>query len=233
MKNIIEVENLSFYYGKQQILDNISAGFAGFAISAITGPSGSGKSTFLMTINRLWEELNGARMSGQVNLLLDHEKLDIYGRDISLSWLRRKVGMVFQIPNPLPMSIYRNLALPLQMAGLNKKEDIGQKVETVLKQAFLWSEVKDRLRDDARTLSGGQQQRLCIARAMILQPVILLLDEPTSSLDEKAARKIESLLLILKEQCTLLMVSHDQAQVKRVADEVVKMVDGRMYGADL
>ncbi|MCD6532708.1 MAG: phosphate ABC transporter ATP-binding protein [Deltaproteobacteria bacterium] len=228
MKKIIEIENLSFYYGKQQILDNISVGFGSSSIAAITGSSGSGKSTFLMIINRLWEELNGARMSGRVSLFLDHEKLDIYGRAISLSWLRRKVGMVFQIPNPLPMSIYRNLALPLQMAGMKKKDGIGQKVEMVLRQAFLWPEVKDRLRDDARTLSGGQQQRLCIARAMILQPEILLLDEPTSSLDEKAARKIESLLLVLKEQCTLLMVSHDQAQVKRVADEVLEMDGGRM-----
>ncbi len=227
MKKIIEIKNLSFYYGKQQILDNISAEFAASAITAITGPSGSGKSTFLMTINRLWEELNGATMSGRVSLFLDHEKLDIYGRDVSLSWLRRKVGMVFQIPNPLPMSIYRNLALPLRMAGL-PKENFGQKVETALKQAFLWPEVKDRLRDDARTLSGGQQQRLCIARAMILEPAILLLDEPTSSLDEKAAREIESLLLTLKDQCTQLMVSHDQAQVKRVADEVMEMVAGRM-----
>jgi phosphate transport system ATP-binding protein len=135
--------------------------------------------------------------------------------------------MVFQIPNPLPMSIYRNLALPLRMAGV-RKEVIEERVEKVLKQAALWSEVKDRLRDDARNLSGGQQQRLCIARAMILEPAILLLDEPTSSLDEKAAREIELLLLNLKQQCTLLMVSHDQAQVRRVADEVVELVAGRM-----
>ncbi|RLB67578.1 MAG: phosphate ABC transporter ATP-binding protein [Deltaproteobacteria bacterium] len=227
MKTIIEVEKLSFYYGKQQILDNISVGFDSSVISAIVGPSGSGKSTFLMTINRLWEELNGATMGGRVSLYLENQKLDIYSRDVSLSWLRRKVGMVFQIPNPLPMSIYRNLALPLRMAGL-PKESFAPKIETVLKQAFLWSEVKDRLRDDARNLSGGQQQRLCIARAMILEPVILLLDEPTSSLDEKAAREIELLLLSLKEQCAQLMVSHDQAQVKRVAGEVMEMVDGRM-----
>ncbi len=230
MKKIIETENLSFYYGKRQILDRISVGFREHAIAAITGPSGSGKSTFLMTINRLWEELNGAKMSGRVSLFIDHEKLDIYDRGVSLSWLRRKVGMVFQIPNPLPMSIYKNLALPLQMAGFKKKEYLRSKVETALKQAFLWSEVKDRLPDDARTLSGGQQQRLCIARAMILEPVILLLDEPTSSLDEKAAREIEALLFSLKEQCSLLMVSHDQAQVKRVADEVMELVDGRMSG---
>ena len=118
MKTIIEVEKLSFYYGKQQILDNISVGFDSSVISAIVGPSGSGKSTFLMTINRLWEELNGATMGGRVSLYLENQKLDIYSRDVSLSWLRRKVGMVFQIPNPLPMSIYRNLALPLRMAGL-------------------------------------------------------------------------------------------------------------------
>ncbi|MBN2809482.1 MAG: phosphate ABC transporter ATP-binding protein [Deltaproteobacteria bacterium] len=230
MANIIEIENLSFYYGQKRILDNISAAFGKSAIVALTGPSGSGKSTFLMTINRLWEEFAGARMSGQVSLFIDQEKLDIYARDISLSWLRRKVGMVFQSPNPLPMSIYRNLALPLRMAGWKNKEIIGHKVESVLKQAYLWSEVKGRLRDDARTLSGGQQQRLCIARAMILEPAILLLDEPTSSLDEKAAREIEALIFSLKEQCTLLMVSHDQAQIKRVADEVMEIVGGRMSG---
>ena len=227
-QKIIETENLSFYYGKRQILDNVSVGFREKAITAVAGPSGSGKSTFLMTINRLWEELNGAQMSGRVSLFLDHEKLDIYDRSVSLSWLRRKVGMVFQIPNPLPMSIFKNMALPLQMAGFKKKEYLSAKVETALKQAFLWSEVKDRLYDDARTLSGGQQQRLCIARAMILEPAILLLDEPTSSLDEKAVREIETLLFSLKEQCTLLMVSHDQAQVKRVSDEVMELVNGRM-----
>ncbi len=204
-QKIIEIENLTFSYGKCKILDDLSAAFKGSVISAIIGLSGSGKSTFLMTINHLWEELNGAIMSGRVSLFLEEEKIDIYARDLSLSWLRRKVGMVFQIPNPLPMSIYRNLALPLRMAGL-PKESFGQKIETVLKQAFLWSEVKDRLREDARNLSGGQQQRLCIARAMILEPAILLLDEPTSSLDEKAAREIELLLLNLKQQCTLLMV---------------------------
>jgi phosphate transport system ATP-binding protein len=139
--------------------------------------------------------------------------------------------MVFQIPNPLPMSIYKNLTLPLKMAGLKNRELQHERVERALKETFLWTEVKDRLRADARTLSGGQQQRLCIARALILEPEVLLLDEPTSSLDEGAVTEIENLLLSLKKSCTLLMVSHDLAQVDRIADFAVEITSGTLAGS--
>ena len=228
VEKIVEIKNISFFYGERQVLSNISINFAKQTISAITGASGSGKSTLLSTINRLWEEVGGARVEGRVKIWLEGQEIDVYERQISLPELRRKVGMVFQIPNPLPMSIYKNLTLPLKMAGIKNRDLQREKVESVLKDAFLWSEVEPRLHEDARNLSGGQQQRLCIARAMILEPEVLLLDEPTSSLDEGAVFEIENLLLSLKERCSLLMVSHDLAQVRRVADSAVELVAGSL-----
>ena len=227
-EKIIEIEKLSFYYGESWVLKQISVSFLKNSIAAVIGASGSGKSTLLTTINRLSDEIAGTRVTGRVQIILDRQKIDIYQPGISLPWLRRKVGMVFQIPNPLPMSIYKNLTLPLKMAGIKNRGLQHDRVERVLKDSFLWAEVKDRLREDARTLSGGQQQRLCIARALILEPEVLLLDEPTSSLDEGAVAEIENLLLSLKESCTLLMVSHDLAQVERVADAVVEIADGAL-----
>ncbi len=230
-EKIIEIEKLSFYYEESRVLNQISASFSRISIAAVMGASGSGKSTLLTTINRLCDEVAGTRVTGRVKIMLDRQKIDIYQPGISLPWLRRKVGMVFQIPNPLPMSIYKNLTLPLKMAGIKNRGLQHDRVERVLKDTFLWAEVKDRLREDARTLSGGQQQRLCIARALILEPEVLLLDEPTSSLDECAVAEIENLLLSLKESCTLLMVSHDLAQVERVADTVVEIADGALVGS--
>ncbi len=230
-EKIIEIEKLSFYYEESRVLNQISASFSRNSIAAVIGASGSGKSTLLTTINRLSDEIAGTRVTGRVQIILDRQKIDIYQPGISLPWLRRKVGMVFQIPNPLPMSIYKNLTLPLKMAGIKNRGLQHDRVERVLKDTFLWAEVKDRLREDARTLSGGQQQRLCIARALILEPEVLLLDEPTSSLDECAVAEIENLLLSLKESCTLLMVSHDLAQVERVADTVVEIADGALVGS--
>ena len=223
---VVEIADLSFYYGTQRVLNSISCGFAGDSINAITGPSGSGKSTLLTTINRLWEEVEGARVEGAVKVRLGDRQIDPGAGEIALAQLRRKVGMVFQIPNPLPMSIYKNLTLPLRMAGIKNRDQQRHLVERVLQDAFLWPEVEMRLQSDARQLSGGQQQRLCIARAMILEPEILLLDEPTSSLDEGAVAEIENLLLNLKERCSLIMVSHDLDQVERVADFTVKLVAG-------
>jgi phosphate transport system ATP-binding protein len=174
----------------------------------------------------LWEEIPGTHLKGEVKIRLDRQWTDVYGDDYPIDRLRRKVGMVFQDPNPLPMSIYKNVAFPLKLAGIKEKPIIEAKVCDVLQQAFLWEEVKDRLGADARTLSGGQQQRLCIARTLITKPEILLLDEPTASLDAKACGVIENLLQTLKPHCTIIMVSHYMDQVHRVADCVMELAQG-------
>ena len=223
----IKLSNLSFYYNDRTVLNDITATFAQNSITAIIGPSGMGKSTFLLTLNRLWENIPGAAVGGRVEIFFRNEYFDIYDKSYSLPELRRQAGMVFQIPNPLPMSIYKNISFPLKLAGEKSRETIIFKVEEALKRAFLWEEVKDRLKDDARSLSGGQQQRLCIARALILEPEILLLDEPTSSLDTKAGKIIEELLLSLKERCTIIMVSHYKDQVKRIAGKVLELSHGK------
>lgn len=231
MQYKIQLTDLTFCYGLKCILDGVSARFADRAITAIVGPSGQGKSTLLATINRLWEEIPGARVRGKVEIAFKEGTVEINGDGYPVNRLRRKVGMVFQEPNPLPMSIYKNVAFPLKLAGEKEKSRIEAKVYDVLTQAFLWEEVKDRLRDDARTLSGGQQQRLCIARSLILEPEVLLLDEPTASLDARAACVIEELLSSLKSRCTLLMVSHYMDQVHRVADDVMELTGGRLAPA--
>ncbi len=219
----LKTVNLSFYYKQKQVLKDISVEIPEFSISAIVGPSGRGKSTFLMVFNRLWETIPGARMDGEVYIRLQNQLVNIYDNSISLPALRRSAGIVFQTPNPLPMSIFRNVAFPLKLSGLNDRQYVNGKVESALKEAFLWDDVKDRLVDDARSLSGGQQQRLCIARALILKPEILLLDEPTSFLDAKSGLIIEDLLLSLKGKCTLLLISHYMEQVKRVADRIMEL----------
>ncbi len=226
--NKIELTDLSFWYGNRCILDRISVGFAERSITAIVGPSGQGKSTLLTTVNRLWEEIPGARVEGRVDILFDNQLVNINSKGYPINRLRRKVGMLFQDPNPLPMSIFKNVAFPLKLAGVKDKQEIDSSVHASLSQAFLWDEVKDRLAADARTLSGGQQQRLCIARAMILKPEVLLLDEPTASLDIKAGGIIEDLLVMLKSHCTLLVVSHYMDQVRRVADCVMQLKSGRI-----
>lgn len=224
----ILVENVSFSYGSLKVLHNVNATFKAGTITAITGPSGKGKSTFLSILNRLWEEEPAARFSGKVFLHLDGRLRDIYDPACPVNRLRRRVGMVFQNPNPLPMSIYRNVAFPLMLARVKDKREISLRVEGALKETFLWDEVKERLGADARTLSGGQQQRLCIARALILNPRVLLLDEPTASLDEKAVQVIEALLVNLKSRTTILMVSHYLDQVRRIADCVLVLKDGTL-----
>ncbi len=225
----IKIDRLSFYYNGRQVLRDISVRIPEHSIMAIVGPSGQGKSTFLMTLNRLWETIPGTRVDGKVEIRFGDEFHNIYEKCYPLTRLRRSVGMVFQTPNPLPMSIFKNIAFPLKLAGFGDKKQIAGRVETALKRTFLWEEVKDRLNDDARELSGGQQQRLCIARALILEPEILLLDEPTSSLDARSGEVIEALLLSIKDRCTLLMVSHYMDQVKRVADTVMELSNGQLF----
>jgi phosphate transport system ATP-binding protein len=224
----IQTHALSFSYDGKPVLRDTTACFREKSITAIIGPSGSGKSTFLMTLNRLWEEIPNCSMQGTVEIHFDGKFRNIYGKDFAGDSLRRRVGMVFQVPNPLPMGIFRNIAFPLHLAGIRDKDLIRSKVERMLKTVRLWDEVKDRLSDSALSLSGGQQQRMCIARAMILEPEVLLLDEPTSSLDGAAAEAIEQLLVNLKKDCTMLVVSHYLDQVKRIADGIVELREGRI-----
>lgn len=225
----IITEKLSFFYRGRAILEDIDLRLPADSIVAVTGPSGTGKSTFLSVFNRLWEESGEGECRGRVFIRFAADKpVDIYGPNQSVAELRSRVGMVFQAPNPLPMSVFRNIAFPLQLSGRRDKKEVIEKVEEMLRKVHLFDEVKDRLESDARTLSGGQQQRLCIARALMLDPQILLLDEPTSSLDAKACEKIEELLLELKRQRTLLMVSHYQDQVQRVADRGYELIDRRL-----
>ena len=224
----IVTQRLSFSYQGKIVLHDINVALPEKRIIAITGPSGIGKSTLLSVFNRLWEESGDGKCEGRVVIRFAGGEIDIYGADCSVTELRRRVGMVFQAPNPLPMSVFKNIAFPLILQGGRTKKEIAAEVEAILKKAHLFDEVKDRLNSDARRLSGGQQQRLCIARALIPGPEILLLDEPTSSLDGKACAKIEELLVELKEKITILMVSHYQDQVRRVADLAYELTDRQL-----
>lgn len=217
----IRVKRLGFSYRGRTVLNNVSLECADNAITALTGPSGVGKSTFLMTLNRLWENIPETEMTGTVEIKLQGVFRDVYASSMALTELRKKVGMVFQAPNPLPMNIRRNILFPLKIAGEKNSRFMEERLEQVLTVANLWNEVKDRLKDDARTLSGGQQQRLCIARALVLEPEVLLLDEPTSSLDRASTAVIEELLIGLKENLCILVVSHYLEQVARIADQTV------------
>lgn len=221
----IYTDRVCFSYKNKTVLEDINLALPENNIIAVTGPSGTGKSTFLSIFNRLWEENGGGEFKGRVLIRFPNGIIDIYSKEISVAKLRRSVGMVFQTPNPLPMTVYKNIAFPFILQGGMKKREVAEKVETMLRRVHLFDEVKDRMHSDARNLSGGQQQRLCIARALITDPEIILLDEPTSSLDDKACAKIEELLIELRENCTLLMVSHYQDQVRRVADRVYEMAD--------
>lgn len=222
----IRTTSLTFAYNGRDILTGTTTEVAANAITALVGPSGSGKSTFLLTLNRLWETQPNCTITGKVEVRFNGNFQDIYQGGYAVAELRRKVGMVFQMPNPLPMSIFKNVTFPLLLAGEKDRELIAARVEEVLRQVQLWNEVRDRLHDSALSLSGGQQQRLCIARALVPEPEVLLLDEPTSSLDQRSAGAIEELLVTLKSRCTLLVVSHYLDQVQRIADHVLEIADG-------
>jgi phosphate transport system ATP-binding protein len=216
----IKVRDLNFFYGKKQALFGINLEVAPQRITALIGPSGCGKSTLLRTLNRMHEALRHARLEGEI--LLDGE--DIFALDVTS--LRRRVGMVFQKPNPFPKSIFDNVAYGLRINGY--RGSLLGLVERSLRRAVLWDEVKDQLNASAYALSGGQQQRLCIARALAVEPEVLLLDEPCSALDPISTAKIEELLIGLKETCTIVIVTHNMQQAARVSDFTYFLLDGRL-----
>ena len=210
----MQVKDLDLYYGDFQALKNISMDLRAKEITAFIGPSGCGKSTLIKTLNRMNDLVEGCRIDGDV--LLDGE--DIYGAmDVNL--LRKRVGMVFQKPNPFPMSVYDNIAFGPRTHGVRNKAQLDEIVEQSLTQAAIWDEVKDRLKKSALGLSGGQQQRICIARAMAVEPEVLLMDEPTSALDPISTTKIEDLAIELKKDYTIIMVTHNMQQAARVSDK--------------
>ena len=218
----IIIKDLNVFYREKQVLENIDVVADEKSLTCIVGPSGCGKSTLLMAINRLLDEIPDAHMRGKITVRLKDESFNVLEiKDSELPALRRKIALVFQHPNVLPMSILKNMEFPLKMIGL-RKEKIDTRIENALKQVHLWDEVKDRLHSPAIKLSGGQQQRLCLARVLVMEPEILLLDEPTSFLDEGLARRIESLLLELKKKITVVVVSHYWDQVRRLADRVYR-----------
>jgi phosphate transport system ATP-binding protein len=207
--------NLSAWFGAKQALKDINISVEANSVTAIIGPSGCGKSTFIRCLNRMHELVPGAKMAGQV--LLDGK--DIYAKDVDPVMIRRRVGMVFQKPNPFPtMSIYDNVAAGLRLTGAKKGKNLDEVVRQSLKQATLWNEVKDDLQKPGTSISGGQQQRLCIARAIALQPEVILMDEPCSALDPIATAKIEELIVSLKREYTVVIVTHNMQQAARVSD---------------
>jgi len=210
----IAVEKLNFFYAKLQALKNVSVNIQTHQVTAFIGPSGCGKSTFLRSLNRMNDLIPDARAEGKV--LLDG--IDIYQKNIDITQIRRKVGMVFQKSNPFPKTVYENVAYGLKIAGGKGKASIDEFVEKSLKQAALWEEVKDKLHDSALKLSGGQQQRVCIARALAVEPEVLLMDEPASALDPISTAKIEELILDLKQKYTIVIVTHNMQQAARISD---------------
>jgi len=228
MKPKIEVENLNVWYGANHVLKDISMKIPEKRVTAIIGPSGCGKSTFLMTLNRLIDLVNGVRVKGKV--LLDGK--NIYNPGIDLTELRKKVGMVFQKPNPLPKSIYENIAYGPKIHGVKDRKTLDSIVEKCLRVVGLWDDVKDRLRDSAFELSVGQQQRLCIARALAVKPEVLLMDEPCSALDPTTTRKIEELIQTLKNDYTVVVVTHNMQQANRVSNYTAFLYLGKLieYG---
>lgn len=220
----ISVKNLNLYYGDNHALKDVSMDIHENAITAFIGPSGCGKSTFLKTLNRMNDMVDNVRIEGKVSL--DGE--DIYGGNVDTTILRKRVGMVFQQPNPFPMSIYDNIAYGPRVHGIKNKSQLDQIVEESLKSAAIFDEVKDRLKTSALGLSGGQQQRICIARSLAVSPEILLMDEPTSALDPISTSKIEDLMEKLKKKYTVVVVTHNMQQAVRVSDYTAFFLVGEM-----
>lgn len=222
------VRNLNFYYGGFHALHDISIDFHENRVTALIGPSGCGKSTLLRCLNRMNDLISGTRVEGEV--ILDGQ--NIYAPGMDVVTLRRRVGMVFQKPNPFPKSVFENVAYGLRVNGIKDKAFIRERVETSLRQAALWEEVKDRLKDSALGLSGGQQQRLCIARALAVEPEVLLMDEPASALDPIATQKIEELIHALKSEYTIIIVTHNMQQAARVSDITAFFYMGKLIETD-
>lgn len=220
----VKVENLNLYYGENHALKDVNMDIQENAVTSFIGPSGCGKSTFLKTLNRMNDLVDGVRIDGKV--LLDGE--DIYDPSVDTTILRKKVGMVFQQPNPFPMSIYDNIAYGPRVHGIRDKKRLDQIVEESLRGAAIFDEVKDRLKKSAMGLSGGQQQRICIARALAVQPEVLLMDEPTSALDPISTAKIEELMEDLKKKYTVIVVTHNMQQATRVSDQTAFFLVGEM-----
>ncbi|MDD0842428.1 phosphate ABC transporter ATP-binding protein PstB [Pseudomonas sp. Gutcm_11s] len=220
----LEVPGLSLFYGEKQALFDVSMNIPKQRVTAFIGPSGCGKSTLLRTFNRMNDLVDGCRVQGEIRL----DGHDIYKKGVDVAELRRRVGMVFQKPNPFPKSIYENVVYGLRIQGVNQKRVLDETVEWALKSAALWDEVKDRLHDSALGLSGGQQQRLVIARTVAVQPEVLLLDEPCSALDPISTLKVEELIYELKSKYTIVIVTHNMQQAARVSDYTAFMYMGKL-----
>jgi phosphate transport system ATP-binding protein len=216
--------NMNFYYGAYKALDNVNLEFKENKVTALIGPSGCGKSTFLRSLNRMNDIIPGTRVEGEV--LLDGAP--IYGAAVDVVEIRKRVGMVFQKPNPFPKTIFNDVAYGLRIKGVKDRSELQDRVEASLKSAAIWEEVKDRLFESSLSLSGGQQQRLCIARALAIEPEVLLMDEPASALDPIATQKIEELIRELKARYTIIIVTHNMQQAARISDETAFFYMGRL-----
>ena len=223
-KTIVKAENLDLYYGENRALKSICMDIPERCITALIGPSGCGKSTFLRSINRMNDLISGVKITGS----LRYREQDIYAPGLDVTWLRKQIGMVFQKPNPFPMSIYDNIAYGPRTHGIRNKSQLDDIVEESLRGAAIWDEVKDRLKKSALGLSGGQQQRLCIARALAVKPDVLLMDEATSALDPISTSKIEELAVELKKDYTIIMVTHNMQQATRVSDKCAFFLLGEL-----
>ena len=228
MNDIITVKDLQLWYGQTKALKGVSMDIPEKSITALIGPSGCGKSTFLKTLDRMNDLIPGVRIEGEVK----YNGQDIFAPSVDVNELRREIGMVFQKPNPFPMSIYDNITYGPKLHGVRKKDELDEIVEQSLRGAAIWDEVKDRLKKSALGLSGGQQQRLCIARALAVQPQVLLMDEPTSALDPISTSKIEELATNLKEQYTIIIVTHNMQQALRISDKTAFFLLGELIEYD-
>ena len=228
MSDIMTVDGLCLWYGQTQALKNVNITIPEKSITALIGPSGCGKSTFLKTLDRMNDLVPGVRITGKVC----YQGQDIFAPSVDVNHLRKEIGMVFQKPNPFPMSIYDNIAYGPRTHGVTNKKELDDIVEQALRDAAIWDEVKDRLKKSARGLSGGQQQRLCIARALAVRPQVLLMDEPTSALDPISTSRIEELALQLKERYTIVIVTHNMQQAVRISDNTAFFLLGELIEFD-